>query len=286
MTGTKTQFDDLLRDVKGLKLKGVTSPDVVYPQAEAQPAGFHYSNPDAYAHAPKDAGEHAEVKAAQFRAAQEIKAMIDEARSNNNPELANQLAGLLSRLSGAKDPRAIDAVLDTAQTYAAGAGNTSPNQQLTPQQKAEKLWGEIKENNKKISANLEDLHKDKYISDEEYDKLKKERERLDKLDINDPERLKAEKIYNDRVQKIAEEAQKKAEGHGDDGNADKAKQTVGITEEQRKIFASVQETLEQKKEISLAHDGSQKERFPVQNVSENAAHNAPKVAAESAIEKF
>lgn len=84
----------------------------------------------------------------------------------------------------------------------------------TPQQKAERLWQEIKAINTEIKADIEQLHRDRFVSDEAYEQYKKERARIDAMDNNDPAKPIADKALNEWVQEIAKQAGKAAQEQG------------------------------------------------------------------------
>lgn len=70
----------------------------------------------------------------------------------------------------------------------------------------QQLWNEIKAIDKKIDKNIDELHAEGLISDEEYLKLKKERAQLDAMDINDPKRIAGEKLYGQHLRTIYDRA--------------------------------------------------------------------------------
>lgn len=131
----------------------------------------------------------------------------------------------------------------------------------SPGQKAERLLLEIKALNTEITADLEQLHRDGFVGDEEYKKLKKERERLDKLDDNDPTKPQAEKQYNDQVKEIAERAETAAKEQGNHESAGTAKRMGGNAEKANGVLEQLRESTRK------AAEAGSPEHFEVANVS-------------------
>ena len=212
-------------------LRGVTSPDVPYPSPKAEPAELAYAATVGFI---GEQAEHASLKAAKDAAKLQIEDAIRSAIPGS--DRARDLADLKDRLDSAKSPGEISALL--AAVANASAQTAAPE---TPAQKADRLWNEIKKGNQEITTDLEELHKRKLISDKEYEDLIKERERLDKLDPNDPERLRGERAYTQRVQNDAKNAEQVARSNGDNTGEEKAQKTVTDTENQKKRYSDLQD---------------------------------------------
>ncbi|MFN9002066.1 MAG: SHOCT domain-containing protein [Alphaproteobacteria bacterium] len=110
-----------------------------------------------------------------------------------------------------------------------------------------RIWGEIGKVNEAIKLDLEELHKRGLISDEEYEKLKKERARLDKLDVNDPARLEGEKLYNNRIHAIAEQANQTAQAAGDTHGQAVAQRTETHAQQQDQNLYALEQTIDRKR---------------------------------------
>ncbi|MFO0109219.1 MAG: hypothetical protein ACK52W_01620 [Alphaproteobacteria bacterium] len=123
-----------------------------------------------------------------------------------------------------------------------------------------RLWGEIDKLNEAIKLDLEELHKRGLIGDEEYEKLKKERARLDKLDVNDPARLEGERLYNNRIHAIAEQANQTAQAAGDTHGQAVAQRTETHAQQQNQNLDKIEKLIAKKRDQETQRDvGSENE---------------------------
>ena len=112
--------------------------------------------------------------------------------------------------------------------------------------KVVKLWDDVKQLNEEIKTDLKTLHKGGLISDEEHTELTKERERLDKLDVANPQRLPAEKALNQNIERIANKAATKANETGNTEGKKAADDLAKKAQQANKILDDIDKAITEK----------------------------------------
>lgn len=127
-------------------------------------------------------------------------------------EIEKILAHIASNIGAPKSH--LDEVLKDAQARAGEAISTAKGElvqnSMYNEAQYQQLWNEIKAIDKKIDKNIDELHAEGLISDEEYEKLKAERKRLDAMDNHDPKYIAGQKLYAQHLRTIYDRAEDNA----------------------------------------------------------------------------
>ncbi len=142
--------------------------------------------------------------------------------------------------------RAIAALLEQAMTEK--NADRAAELSETPEQKTNRLWGEIEAIDKDISSDLEELRRRGLLTEEEYQRLKSERERLDAMDKNDPQRIAGERAYSEHVKDDADKAKERADERGDDEGGKVADHAGKKADERKSKTDELRKTEFQKKQ--------------------------------------
>jgi hypothetical protein len=208
----------------------------------------------------RDQGEREALETLRLEKITDIEAALNQADEDSRPKLKV----LLEKLEAAKgkDANSIRSAITSASlalsTEAAGGGSKSAGGGM--EEEKTRLWGEIGKLNEAIKLDLEELHKRGLIGDEEYEKLKKERARLDKLDVNDPARLEGERLYNNRIHAIAEQANQTAQAAGDTHGQAVAQRTETHAQQQNQNLDKIEKLIAKKRDQETQRDvGSENE---------------------------
>lgn len=82
---------------------------------------------------------------------------------------------------------------------------------MSADEQMHQLYANLKQIDVKIQKSLDELHAEGLISDDDYKRLKKERDALDALPENDPHRIAGEQAYNKYLEKVYEHAGQNAQ---------------------------------------------------------------------------
>jgi hypothetical protein len=154
------------------------------------------------------------LEAQQRVAIGEIEQAISQTDDDDN---RSKLRQVLRELNEAKTPAAISAALTSANATLNREGVGGGKAAGGDGGEAAQSWRRIGLLNQAITKDLEELHSRGLIGDEEFERLRRERARLDRMDVNDPERLRGEQAYNRSISAAADRAGEAARDNGDSG---------------------------------------------------------------------
>ena len=135
--------------------------------------------------------------------------------------------------------------IETAVAQASGA------KAETPQEKVDRLWGEIDKNNKEITKTFEKLHEEGYIDDDTLKEYIGQRAHIDS--IKDPQaRIAAERAFQDKFQRPQlEKALQRAKSEGKDELVKDIENSIELLRKNEAKLLEQQQHLKQKPEIPV-----------------------------------
>lgn len=179
----------------GNMLEAVLQAQFVLP--EGVTAGFEYSMPEGFK---SELAELAEVRAAAL-------AELNAVPTHLSDKIPADLKAALMKCTSKQELTALSSALAQEVESVARSEETRltaiHNDEKSPEQRKAELWHEIDKANEEISEDMESLYKKGKISAEMYENWKRERERLDKLPQDSPERLEGEKALAEHEKEIA-----------------------------------------------------------------------------------